>query len=148
MNPAQQLNHNLLPSSLPFGLPTVSPDKSLKNLGYLRYLTLVILVGVIYFGAARLGLTLAFFHANVSPIWPATGVAIAAVLLFGYRIWPGILLGAFLVNLLTPIPVAASGAIAVGNTMEALAGGLMLRFLDSTSLSRELRTSLSFWLSR
>ena len=130
MNPAQQLNHNLLHSSLPFGLPPVSPDKSLKDLGYRRYLTLVILVGVIYFGAARLGLTLAFFHPNVSPIWPATGVAIAAVLLLGYRIWPGILLGAFLANLLTPIPVAASGAIAVGNTMEALAGGLMLRFLD------------------
>ena len=98
---------------------------------------LAIFVAVIYFGVAKLGLSLAFVHANVSPIWPPTGVAIAAVLLRGYRIWPGILLGAFLANLVTPVPIAVAIRIAIGNTLDALGAGLMLRSLDfHTSFDR------------
>lgn len=100
-----------------------------NNSNLLHFLRLA-LVTVLYFAAAKLGLSLAFIHANVSPVWPPTGVAIAAVLLLGYRIWPAILLGAFLANLFTPVPIAAAAGIAVGNTMEALSAGLLLRFLD------------------
>src|SRR4030095_11217319 len=57
------------------------------------------------------------------------GVALAAVLLFGYRIWPAIFLGAVLANLLTPVSIATAFGIAVGNTLEALSGALLLRFL-------------------
>ena len=97
---------------------------------YLVHFLKLLVVAVIYFGAAKLGLSLAFIHANVSPVWPPTGVAIAAILLLGYRIWPAILLGAFLANLLTAVPVETAAGIAIGNTLEALSAGLLLRFLD------------------
>jgi signal transduction histidine kinase/integral membrane sensor domain MASE1/ActR/RegA family two-component response regulator len=99
------------------------------NSHLLHFLRLA-LVTVIYFAAAKLGLSLASINANVSPVWPPTGVAIAAVLLLGYRIWPAILLGAFLANLFTPVPIATAAGIAAGNTLEALSAGVLLRFLD------------------
>ncbi len=105
------------------------PRTSRDSSNSIYFLKLVV-VTVIYFAAARLGLSLAFIHANVSAVWPPTGVAIAAVLLLGYRIWPAILLGAFLANLLTPVPVATTAGIAIGNTLEALSAGLLLRYLD------------------
>src|SRR6188474_2829498 len=95
--------------------------------GSLRFLGLLGGVAAAYFLAAELGLSLASVHTNVSPVWPPTGIAIAAVLLLGNRVWPGILLGALLANLLTPVPAAASAAIAVGNTLEALSAGWLLR---------------------
>ena len=86
----------------------------------------ILLVAAIYFAAAKLGLSLASVHTNVSPVWPPTGIAIAAVLLLGYRVWPGILLGAFLANFLTPVSVATAGAISVGNTLEAVSAAFAL----------------------
>jgi signal transduction histidine kinase/integral membrane sensor domain MASE1/CheY-like chemotaxis protein len=94
------------------------------------YFLKLAIVAAIYFAAAKLGLSLASLHANVSPVWPPTGVAIAAVLLWGYRIWPAILLGAFLANLSTPVPLATAAGIATGNTLEALSAALLLSFLD------------------
>ncbi len=84
-------------------------------------------VGLVYFVAAELGLSLAFIHTNVSPVWPPTGVAVAAVLLLGFRVWPGILIGAFAANVLTPIPIGSVLGIAAGNTLEALAASYLLR---------------------
>jgi PAS domain S-box-containing protein len=97
------------------------------------FLILAQLLGVaaVYFAAARLGLSMASVHTSVSPVWPPTGIAIAAVLLLGYRVWPGILLGAFLANyFLTPVHITTAGGIALGNTLEALSAGLLLRFLN------------------
>jgi signal transduction histidine kinase/integral membrane sensor domain MASE1/ActR/RegA family two-component response regulator len=85
---------------------------------------------VVYFAAARLGLSLASINANVSPIWPPTGLAIAAVVLFGYRIWPAILVGAFLANFFTPVSTPVTVAIAVGNTLEAVIAGRFLQWFD------------------
>jgi len=97
----------------------------------------IFVVAAIYFAAAKLGLSLAFLNKSVSPVWPPTGIAIAAVLLLGYRMWPGILLGAFLVNLLTPVPVGVAAGIALGNTLEALSAGYLLRsFGFRTSFDR------------
>src|SRR5881392_4033255 len=62
--------------------------------------TLVALAAV-YFAAGKLGLKLAFVNASASAVWPCTGIALAAFLLLGYRVWPAILAGAFLVNLAT-----------------------------------------------
>src|SRR6185295_14355475 len=83
---------------------------------YLQLAIEVLAVAAVYFVAARIGLSFAYLHASVSPVWPPTGVAIAAALLLGYRIWPGIFIGAFLVNLLTPLPAETAAAIAAGNT--------------------------------
>jgi PAS domain S-box-containing protein len=129
MNLAQQSIRNLLSSFLHSGAASSHAEESFKKLGYLRQLGFIILVAAVYFAAAKLGLSLAFIHANVSPVWPPTGVAIAAMLLLGYRIWSGILVGAFLANLFTPVPIATAAGIALGNTLEALAALFVLRAL-------------------
>ena len=89
-------------------------------------LQLIALVGV-YFVASRLGLALADAHGNVSSIWPPTGIAIAALLIFGTRLWPGIAIGALLASLSTGAPILAAGGIAAGNTLEALCAVTLLR---------------------
>src|SRR4029450_7419541 len=68
-------------------------------------------------------------HKNVSLVWPPTGIALAALLLFGYRVWPGIALGAFLANVSASAPVATAAGIALGNTLEVLFAVWMLRSL-------------------
>ena len=82
-----------------------------------------------YFGAAKLGLTMAFVAEQVTAVWPPTGIALAALLLFGYRLWPGIALGAFLANVTANAPLGTAAGIALGNTLEALAGAWLLRRL-------------------
>ena len=67
--------------------------------GALRTAGLVAAVGIAYFAAARLGLSLAFVAEQVTVVWPPTGIALAALLLFGRRGWPGIWLGALAANL-------------------------------------------------
>lgn len=84
---------------------------------------------VLYFVAAKLSLKLAFLHVSASPVWPPAGIALAALLLLGYRVWPAIFVGAFLVNLTTAGNVFTSLGIATGNTLEAVTGAwLMHRF--------------------
>jgi PAS domain S-box-containing protein len=85
------------------------------------------LLAAVYVAAAMFGLSLATIHRNVSLVWPPTGIALAALLLFGSRVWPGVMLGAFLVNAATDVSLAAAGGIAVGNTLEALAGAYLLQ---------------------
>jgi len=81
---------------------------------------LSLIVAVVYFAAAELGLSLASLHSNVTPVWPPTGIAIASLLIFGRRVWPGVFLGALAANVPTNIPVPSALGIAVGNTFEAL----------------------------
>src|SRR4030095_10760158 len=57
-------------------------------------------LALIYFFAGTLALKLAFVNASASPVWPPAGIALAALLVLGYRVWPGILVGAFAVNFL------------------------------------------------
>ena len=90
---------------------------------------LVGILAVAYLLAAKLGLSLASTHKSVSLVWPPTGIALAALLLFGNRLWPGIALGAFLVNVSTGVGVMVAGGIAAGNTLEALCGTSLLRRL-------------------
>jgi integral membrane sensor domain MASE1 len=87
------------------------------------------LLAALYFGAGKLGLTLAFVNASATAVWPPAGIALAAFLVLGYRVWPGILLAAFLVNLTTTGGVASSIGIAMGNTLEGILGAyLVIRF--------------------
>lgn len=88
----------------------------------------MLVLALVYFLAARLGLSLAFDHDNVSPVWPPTGLAIAVLALAGTRYWPGVFLGAlsanfteFIVNDLNQWWIVfPSLFIAVGNTLEAV----------------------------
>src|SRR6266516_3206705 len=83
----------------------------------------------LYFGSAKAGLAFAFANQSVTSIWPPTGLALAAVLIWGYRMWSAIAAGAFLANITTAGPVPSVLAIATGNTLEALVGALLLRRL-------------------
>ena len=89
-------------------------------------LALVLGLALVYFASAKLGLTLAFSNESVTAIWPPTGIALAALVLWGRGLWPGILLGAFLANVTTDVPVYTAAGIAVGNTLEAVVGAWLL----------------------
>src|SRR3954452_13655897 len=84
-------------------------------------------LAAVYYGAAKLGLSLAFMNSSISAVWPPTGIALAALVFWGYRMWPGIALGALVANSWTGIPIYATLGIVVGNTGEALVGALLLR---------------------
>lgn len=86
----------------------------------------IALLAISYFVAGKLGLALAFVHPSSTAIWPPTGIALAAFLIFGYRVWPGVLLGAFFVNLTTEGTALTSLAIAVGNTLEGVVGAYLV----------------------
>ena len=79
--------------------------------------------------AGEAGLAIPFTSGNVSPFWPAAGVALAATLLFGYRIWPAVALGAFIVNFFTAVPHVAALGLALGNAVGPLCGTWLLRRL-------------------
>src|SRR5205823_4995336 len=82
-----------------------------------------------------LGLMLASLHAGASPVWPPAGIELAGLILLGYRAWPAIFVGAFLVNVTTAGNVATSLAMATGNTLEALVGAwLVNRFAGGTNV--------------
>jgi len=85
----------------------------------------VLLAGV-YYLAGKLGLRLAIVHPSASAVWAPTGIALAALLTFGYRVWPAILAGAFLVNVTTAGSIATSLGIAAGNTLEGLIGAYLV----------------------
>src|SRR5262249_43538688 len=100
-------------------------------------------IAVVYFGAAKLGLSMAFAAEQVTAVWPPTGIALAATLLFGYRMWPGIALGAFLANITTPNEsILTAGGIAVGNTLEALVGAWLLHRVEFRPSLRRLKDVL------
>ena len=85
------------------------------------------IIAAVYFLAGKAGLSLAFFHPNATAVWPPTGIAVAACLVFDYRVWPGVLVGAFVVNQTTAGTAVTSAAIAAGNTLEALLGAYLLK---------------------
>lgn len=84
------------------------------------------LLAAVYFVGGKLGLRLALVNASATTVWPPTGIALAALLIGGRRLWPGVLLGALLVNLSTSGSWAASVGIAAGNTLEAVLGSILV----------------------
>jgi integral membrane sensor domain MASE1 len=95
--------------------------------GILGRVAALAILAVTYGVAGKLGLRLAFVHASATAVWPPTGIALAALLVRGYRVWPSILLGAFLVNMTTAGSVGTSIGIAMGNTLEALLGAYLVK---------------------
>lgn len=83
-----------------------------------------------YYVAGLFGRSMATINEITSPVWPATGLAIAILFLNGLRFWPAIFLGAFLANANSSITWSASLIIAVGNTLEAVIGSVILFFFS------------------
>ena len=92
-----------------------------------RKIVIPLILLLIYYTAGKFGLMLAIVHPSASPVWPPTGIALAALLLLGFRVWPVILVGAFLVNVTTAGTLATSIGIAIGNTLEGVAGALLIK---------------------
>src|SRR5512142_864555 len=93
----------------------------------LRYLAGIAGLAAIYHLAARLGLQMAYVQQNTSPVWPPSGIALAALLLFGIRDWPGITLGVVVGSLLTGAPPGLALGLGAANTLEALIGVSLLK---------------------
>ena len=101
------------------------PSASLR--ARLPKLVLVMLAaGVMYFLTGKLGLRVTNVNPSASPVWAPTGIAIAAILIGGFEVWPAILLAAFLVNLTTAGTILTSLGISIGNTLEAVVGAYFL----------------------
>jgi serine phosphatase RsbU (regulator of sigma subunit)/integral membrane sensor domain MASE1 len=125
-------------------------EDSLINKGHVRhrvqthrtvqYVFELVVVFAAYFLTGMVGLAIPFTSGNVSPVWPPSGIALAAILMLGYRIWPAVAVGAFLVNFFTPIPTVAALGIAVGNTLGPLTGAWLLRRLPSFHPMRSIRS--------
>jgi signal transduction histidine kinase len=109
------------------------------------FLPQVVTVLAAYYIAATLGqATTSIRSGNLGPVWPASGIALAAVLAFGYRVWPGVAAGAFLGAVQSPVFLLTAAGQAAGATIAAVAGAFLLRRIDSfdPALSR-LRDALA-----
>jgi PAS domain S-box-containing protein len=91
------------------------------------------LLAALYFVVAKGGLSFASIHPSATPVWPPSGIALAALLLGGFRLWPAVFAGAFLANIVTFGSILTSLAIAGGNTLEALTTAwLLMRWSGGT----------------
>src|SRR5207237_221987 len=88
-----------------------------------------VVLAAAYFVVARVGLRYAAIGESISPVWPPTGLALAALLVLGPRYWPAVFFGALLANAATAVPLTAATGIAAGNTAEAVLGAYLLRRL-------------------
>ena len=108
---------------------------------------IAVAVGVAYAVAAQLGFRAAFVAQQVTTVWAPTGIAQAALLLWGIKLWPAVWLGAFAANALTHIPLWAAAGIATGNTLEAVAAAWILpRVLGFDPAFTRTRAAIAFIL--
>lgn len=91
-----------------------------------RRVALLTALAAAYVVAGKLGLRLAFLNPSATAVWAPTGLALAALLILGWEVWPAILVGAFVVNITTAGTLFTSLGIATGNTLEALAGAYLV----------------------
>ena len=106
----------------------------------------VVLIGAAYFLAAKLSLFLAIPPGYATPVWPPSGIALAGLLLFGARVWPGVLVGSFALNVWTSLDptdpsstlrsVVVALAIAAGSTFQALVGQRLVRGISGDPVSK------------
>ena len=90
------------------------------------YVRLLVLVALAYYLGARVGLSLSLVESNVTPLWPPTGIAVAALLILGRSMWPAVAVAAFAVNLPISTSVVAALATATGNTLAPMLAVVLL----------------------
>ncbi len=96
--------------------------QGITALSQIKVVLLNIGIFFVYVILGKFGLSFAFANPSATPIWAPTGVAIASLLIFGYEVFPAILLGAFIVNVTTTGNIPTSIGIALGNTLEGIVG--------------------------
>jgi PAS domain S-box-containing protein len=125
-------------------MATTNPADEQKDHKF-RYVVELAATALVYFIAGKLGLALAYGPQPVSTIWPASGIALATLVIFGAGLWPGVLLGAFLVNITSSESIATAAAIAVGNTLEAVIGVKLLHLLRFDGSLKRIRDVFSLF---
>ena len=96
--------------------------------GWARRVVLGLAVVIAYVGSAKVGLALSVEHGVITPVWAPTGIALAALVLFGRSLWPAVAIGALIANATSGASPLEAAAISVGNTLEAVvACELLLR---------------------
>ena len=133
----------------------MSAQKSSKPHSTARTLAEISAVALLYYLTGRLGRTAAPPPGIATVVWPPSGIALAALLIFGNRIWPGIWLGAFLANNWAAMPhtnafavfsfLATGVGIDTGSLLQALLGAaLFRRFLGHGNPFDRFKQSLTF----
>ena len=125
-----------------------------RSANILKYIAKAVSLAAVYFFAAKFGLGLNAVSGFAAPVWPPTGIAIASLLIFGIELWPGILLGAFAVNLYTGIShglqietaIVSSIGIGIGNALEGFLGSYALRRVGFIRSFERLKNALWFIL--
>src|SRR5437867_12815581 len=97
-------------------------DNGLTLVRLTKYWAAVAILAVMYFVAARYGLRLAYVHPSATPIWPPTGIALAAMLVLGYRVWTGVLVGPFLAIVMTAGTAGSALVVVFGNAQGGSVG--------------------------
>ncbi len=120
----------------------------------MRFIGMLLGVAGLYFVSGCLGLRLAFGNSNATAVWPPSGIAFAALILFGRKTWPAVSLGAFTVNVYVflhngaadlPTALWVSAIISAGNTCEALLGHyLVQKFWEGNNCFERLKSSFLF----
>ena len=112
-----------------------------------RTVAIAVALGVAYAVAALLGFRAAFIAQQVTTVWAPTGIAQAALLLWGIKLWPAVWVGAFTANVLTDVPLWVAAGIATGNTLEAVAAAWILpRVLGFDPAFTRTRAAVAFIL--
>ena len=87
----------------------------------------IVVVALAYVAAAHIGLAFDPVGGLATLVWPASGIALAALLLGGYQLWPAIAIGAFAANILAGAPILGAIGIAAGNTAEGIVGAYLVQ---------------------
>src|ERR1700761_4798176 len=112
-----------------FGQNAICMVKSKQPKNLTTFTRVVILIAL-YFVGGLVGKESSFLSGSVALVWPPAGIALAAILLFGYRFWPGVALGAFLFSFMNGMPLGFfTFGTAVGNTMGAIVCTFLLKRL-------------------
>jgi PAS domain S-box-containing protein len=110
---------------------------------HVRGVVCLLLVGGSYYGAAKLGLSLSVSQGVITPVWPPSGIALASLLILGVRYWPAVAAAAFLANATGDPTVAVAAGIAVGNTLAAVAGAVLVQRIGFTPALDRVRSVLA-----
>ena len=93
----------------------------------LAYAIKLMLVASAYFMGARLGLSIPYIGSHITLIWLPTGIAVASMMRWGYKVWPGVFLGALLANISVDAQISLGISIALGNTLGPVLAVVILR---------------------
>jgi integral membrane sensor domain MASE1 len=119
-------------------------ERSIKKEGSKPYLIKLGILAFAYAVFAKLGLSLAFNFDQITTIWPPSGIAVAAIMIWGYYYWPGVFVGAFVANALTgAMPTVAVG-IALGNTVGALVAVFLIKRFIGTDILGKISSIIGF----